>query len=245
MKKLNWGCPGIKGILLFVVSMICISLAWQTALVSPPIVSRDISASTVKIETEFGYGSGTIIGKTISPDSGYNTYYVLTAYHLLNGPNRIDQTTSASATFILTSYNKFGEIVALNDGIFVAGDVGIDVLVVSFLSTIDLCVSPITTKYNLMDEVFNCTCQLSDPPSISHGIISRIAGKFIVADAEISPGASGGALFVKRDNQYLLIGAANSVPFKFGFLFTHLSYYVSSKTFVKFLKDNRVPCTIE
>jgi len=206
--------------------------------------AQKISDSIVKVETPFGYGSGIIISK--EPQEEKFLYYVLTAFHLINGhiPEE-DKLSSQEIPFLLTSYNDKEEVVGVNNGTFFSSDEKLDVMVITFLSTRDFAVTKISTNYELMKEVYSCTCQLSEFPSVTKGIISRLAGHFIISDAQISPGSSGGGLFVKRDNEYYLIGVAVQVAIRGEYIFFHISYYVSSKSFIKFLKDNKIPIVVQ
>lgn len=232
-------------------TLVCIAVVLSTILnptIPTPKLIHRVTDSVVKIESEFGYGSGVIIGKEKQED--LNLYYVLTAYHLIIDPSpfaALEQALSSSEPIklIVTSYNNNEEIIGINNATFHCGDLKLDSIIITFLSSRDLPVSPISVKYNIMDEVFTSTFQLSAPIAVTRGIISRLTGMFIVSDAEISPGSSGGGLFIKRDDQYFLIGMADQVAFENGILFTHCAYFVSSRSFVKFLKFNAVPCTIE
>lgn len=214
----------------------------------PKAISR-ITDSVVKIESEFGFGSGVVIGKEKQDD--LNLYYVLTAYHLITPPpvfillGEEISSSSTPARVKITSYNNNEEIIGVNDATFHCGDLAIDSIIVTFLSSRDIPVAPITAKYDVLDEVFTSTFQLANPIAVTKGIISRISGMFIVADAEISPGSSGGGLFVHRNGQYFLIGMADQVSFENGILFTHCSYFISSKSFIKFLKSNDIPCILD
>lgn len=226
---------------LVIVCAIC-PIFYATSL--PAKSAQKMGDSIVKIETEWGYGSGIIIGKERQEDKFL--YYVLTAFHLINGhiPEE-DKISSREFSFLLTSYNDKEEIVGVNDGMFFSGDEKLDVMVITFLSTRDFNTAKISTNYELMKEVYSCTCQLAEFPSMTKGIISRLTGHFIISDAQISPGSSGGGLFVKCDNEYYLIGIAVQVAVRGEYIFFHCSYYVSSKSFIGFLKSNKIPCTIE
>jgi len=222
--------------------MVCVTVFFLT---STPIKStQKMNDSVVKIETEFGYGSGVIIGKEKQEEKFL--YYVLTAFHLINGqiPEE-DKLSSQEIPFLLTSYNDKEEVVGVNNGTFFSSDEKLDVMVITFLSTRDFAVTKISTNYELIKEVYSCTCQLSEFPSVTKGIISRLAGHFIISDAQISPGSSGGGLFVKYGDEYCLIGVAVQVAIRGEYIFFHCSYYVSSKSFIRFLKDNKIPIVVQ
>lgn len=206
--------------------------------------AHKMSDSIVKVETEYGYGSGIIIGK--EPQEEKFLYYVLTAFHLINGhiPEE-DKLSSQEIPFLLTSYNDKEENVGVNHGTFFSSDEKLDVMIITFLSTRDFAVTKISTNYEVMKEVYSCTCQLAELPSITKGIISRLAGHFIISDAQISPGSSGGGLFIKHSDEYYLIGVATQVAIRTDYIFFHISYYVSSKSFIRFLKDNKIPILVQ
>jgi len=199
--------------------------------------------SIVQIETPFSFGSGVLIGK--KPKGEETLYYVLTAYHIIN--NHIteeEKILQNLISFTITSFNENGEDIGHNIGSFLISDEKLDLMILTFLSTRDFSVTKISTNYKLMDEVYSCTCQLSEPPAITKGVISRFKKEFIVSDTEISPGSSGGGLFIKRDEEFYLIGIANGIAVKNGIPIFHCSAYISSKSFIKFLEENHIPCTI-
>lgn len=205
---------------------------------------NNIGSSIVKINTEFGCGSGTIIGK--EPQEEKFLYYVLTAFHLINShASEENKISSREFSFLLTSYNDKEEIVGVNNGTLFSSDENLDLMIITFLSTRDFTVAKISTNYELMKEVYSCTCQLAELPAVTKGIISRLTGHFIISDAQMSPGSSGGGLFIKQGNEYYLIGVATHVAAKGNFVVFHCSYYVASKSFIKFLNDNRVPRIVQ
>ena len=203
-----------------------------------------ISDPIVKIETPFGYGSGIIIAKESQEEKFL--YYVLTAFHLINGHvSEEDKISSQEFPFLLTSYNDKEEVVGINNGTLFSSDEKLDIMVITFLSTRDFGVAKISTNYEIMKEVYSCTCQLAELPSITKGIISRLTGHYIISDAQISPGSSGGGLFIKQNNEYCLVGVAVQVAIRGEFVVFHCSYYVSSKSFLGFLKENKIPVCVQ
>jgi len=206
--------------------------------------AQKISDSIVKIETPFGYGSGIIIGKEKQEEKFL--YYVLTAFHLINGhvPEE-EKSSSQEIPFLLTSSDDIEEIIGVNYGTFFSSSEDLDAMVITFLSTRDFAVTKISTDYELMKEVYSCTCQLGELPSITKGIVSRLTRHFIISNAQISPGSSGGGLFIKYGNEYYLIGVAVSIAIKGDFAVFHCSYYVSSKSFLKFLNENKIPIFVQ
>lgn len=213
-------------------------------LATPSKPPPKIGDPVFKVETEFGYGSGVIIGK--EPQREEFLYYVLTAFHLIGSHIPEGGTISPLGySFILTSYDDKGKVIEINDGTLFASNEKLDLMVLIFLSPKNLNVSTISINYELMDEVYSCTYQLSEQLAITKGIISKFKEEFIVSDAQISPGSSGGGLFIKCKDKFYLIGIADRCPMRFGVPVFHCSHYVSSKSFIRFLKDNEIPCIIQ
>lgn len=210
---------------------------------------QNVFDSIVQVESEFGWGSGVLIAKDkygISSSNNKYTYYILTAYHLINNhvPREAIEEYSRTAEFTLWFYGREEEIKDIEVGKFLYKNDDLDLMVITFSSDRDFPLVKISTNYNVLDEVCSFTCQVSEPPAATYGIISRLKEEYIVSDAQISPGSSGGGLFIKCRNEFRLIGIANSIFVKNGIPFFHISNYISSKFFVKFLEENHIPCTI-
>jgi len=200
--------------------------------------------SIVQIETPFSFGSGVLVGKEQKREE--TLYYVLTAYHIIN--NHIteeEKILQGLIPFTIISFNENGEDIGHNIGSFFASDEKLDLMVLTFLSTRNFSITKISTNYKLIDEVYSCTCQLSEPPAITKGVISRFKKEFIISDTEISPGSSGGGLFKKYDSEYYLIGIANGIAIKNGIPIFHCAAYISSKSFLKFLNENKIPIFVQ
>jgi S1-C subfamily serine protease len=200
--------------------------------------------SIVQIETPWSFGSGIIVGKESKGEE--NLYYILTAYHIINNHMTEEEKISQNTIpFIITSFNANGENTGINNGTFFIGNEKLDSMILTFLSTRDFVVTKISRNYRLMDEVYSCTCQLSRPPAITKGIISRLEKEFIISDAEISPGSSGGGLFIKHGEEFDLIGIAIGIAIKNGIPIFHCAAYISSKSFLKFLNENKIPIFVQ
>lgn len=207
----------------------------------PKKIVSNVFDSIVQVESEFSFGSGVLIAKD------KDKYYVLTAYHLINShvPNEVIEEYSKNAEFTLWFYGREEEIKDIELGKFLYKNSDLDLMIITFSSDKDFPLAKISMNYNVLDEVYSFTCQLSEPPSSTNGIISRLKEEYIISNAEISPGSSGGGLFIKRGEEFYLIGIANSVVIKNGFPFLHVSNYISSRSFISFLKENKIPCIIQ
>jgi S1-C subfamily serine protease len=207
-------------------------------------------------------GSGVLIYKNISKkDDDVFSYLVVTNYHVISN-RKIKKIISVDGlrgkswfkikdrgcqVFV---FNKNGAGNKRYSGKIIAESKEIDIAIIYFETEDDLNIAILPTTEMIedvdrLDDVYSVGCQLSQRPTITKGIISRIdiSGENnqyteFISDAHIYLGSSGGGLFKLYDNHYYLIGISYKVGINGRNLLPHIAYSISWQVIIDFLLKN-------
>lgn len=237
--------------------------------ISPPPVDeialkqREMRNTTVLISTFRGNGSGTIIDRLTTDIKETFEYRVLTNAHvirtrLITRLKTVNSLTGKVKTEIvdtgctITIFDYQNQDRDQYNTKIITENIPLDLAILSFLSTKKLNVTKIAnsemlSQVRVFDEVFAIGCQLSQIPTPTTGIISRILTKdgkeWVIygSTTPIAPGSSGGGLYKKYDGHYYLIGIPYKTTIAYnGQFIPHLAYAISIATAKNFIGSNSV-----
>ncbi len=198
------------------------------------IKQREMLYTNVKVGTNRGSGSGTIIDCIESEENELFEIRVLTNEHVTRGRRetrivRVDAITgrvtrqTIDTGCLITVFNHTDETKKVYESRIVKEEAFLDLAILSFLSEDKLPIAKIASgellsSVRVFSEVFAIGCQLGRFPIPTSGMISRIITHgdgdnertTYMHTAQLIGGSSGGGLFMEHDGHYYLIG----VPFR-------------------------------
>ncbi len=216
---------------------------------------------SVRVSYGMSGGSGTIIYSEDRDIQGKYETFVLTNHHVIESAlTVVTEWNSMLGREVKTEKRKTVkvEIFRYEDLSIVVGRESFDADIVAHSKDHDLAllklktkrfikiVAAIDTKANMYkrvqtDKVRTVGCSLLKPPITTPGIISNmneeIDGKsYWMATAQIIFGNSGGAVFAKRDNNWVFIGVPSRIPVIFGSPVSYMGYFIPLPRIYKWLE---------
>jgi len=208
---------------------------------------------TVKINTpDNNIGTGVIVKKELLDNNKYS-YYVLTAGHVVLGEGimfgLLAGFEGSEFNINITIYDEHSEEIKQEKARIVDIDINNDVSILNFISDLKLKPALIYKGLNfdsikVFKNVYSIGCQMGESPTITSGVISKIIKKnnrwYIMSDVKVSPGSSGGGLFIKINGEYQLIGLVIRTEAFNDIFIPHLGYFISTPSFLSFLINNNI-----
>jgi S1-C subfamily serine protease len=213
----------------------------------------------VQILGEENSGSGVLVHREKIRD--FYVYSVLTNWHVVKYERKIEYHVDGlrgGGKITVDGPPKIGVVVFSNVmtnwthyvGGIVAADPTHDLALVRFTSPHDVhCLAKIASPEQLsglqiFDNVFAIGCQLAGPPIPTKGMIAGMVTKpetglrIVVNTANILPGSSGGGLYKKFGDSYLLIGIPSAVQVYGMQIMSHYAFAISAMNAIEFLDAN-------
>lgn len=205
-----------------------------------------ILGPTVKVITNNTLGTGIIIYR-----SG-NTYRAITNNHVVE-PSIINMMPEVDGILGKVTYKNpaisieaasIGEFSTFSDAIIIGLEPMYDLALLEFdspeeLSVATLAPEEIFSTTGLFDEIYATGCHFGEAPIVEKGIISgsteRSGIPLLITDTPLSPGASGGAVFIERDGQYYVLSINRSIQMETGMLFPHYAMSIAPGAIHAFL----------
>lgn len=184
-------------------------------------------------------GSG-VIFKKFKLDNKYYEYYILSAYHIthsrfLDLPLVED---GFETPLSITLFDNKQNVVKVVRNHQIDENEEKDLAIIKIITTVDLYAATISTHYpSVFDEVYFVGCQLGHYPEITKGIVSGFEDDFIVTNAAIAPGSSGGGLF---DSDFNLIGIGQQIGMTDHALFAHIAKSMNLKEISDFVNKSKI-----
>lgn len=170
----------------------------------------------VKIFTEGHYGSGVIVYKNDSKYRAITNFHVILA--ALRKPDvKVDGILGKVYHIphpVWIESAEIGKRSKIVSGEIIAFDPAIDLALVQFESNDNLEVAEIiseelSSEISVLDEIYTAGCQLGYLPIINTGVVSGYDIKdgipSIITSAPVSPGTSGGGVFIERNSKYYVL----------------------------------------
>ena len=220
----------------------------------------------VRVSTDYGSGSGTVIYSEDRDEEGEFRTFVITNHHVVAPAiHVVRKWDNALGKYVhyekndqvkveIFSYLKDGKMVLPQpvqaDIVAYNGDEDLAILELynypmQVLNTTTLL--PEDQSLHLFQEVYAVGASLGEDPFSTRGEIADleelIEGKvYVMATAQIIFGNSGGAIFVRgTDENYYYVGVPSRIRVtRFGQAMTHMGYFIPPKRIRKFIKRHKL-----